>query len=39
MAGRAVVAFVVGLESPTAQPSVAESIKREFSCGFAGGLM
>jgi hypothetical protein len=43
MAGRAAegadVLFVVGCESPTAQPSVAESMKSEFSLGLAGGLM
>jgi hypothetical protein len=33
------VALVVCRESPTAQPSVAESMYIEFSFGFAGGLM
>lgn len=33
------VTFCVGCESPTAQPSVDESMKSEFSFGLAGGLM
>ena len=33
------VTFCVGCESPTAHPSVDESIKSEFSFGLAGGLM
>jgi hypothetical protein len=33
------LALVVGLESPTDQPSVGESMYTEFNCGFAGGLM
>ena len=31
--------FVVGLLSPTAQPSVADNMYKEFKLGFAGGLM
>jgi hypothetical protein len=38
MAGRPVVEFVV-VEFPTAQPSFGDSMNREFSGGFAGGLM